>query len=602
MRKSLLTLGVVAVAILLATSASAGSRGVEFTGIDFHPDDTRPYPLSRAYNMSPDGSIIMVSPDWSNYCFMWTKDGGWGTEVGEAGSLCYVTNDGEVAGDGPNYDIWDYNPGYWLGEPNVWDLIDMSPFDNCGSTLSTHGVSDNQDYLVGLGWEGCSGRRFIHDRTAGTTEVLPCMGEDSCRYNDAADDGNRFVGWNYAQCGRWRGAEEVNGTWDWIDGLGPIVAKACEDTGGECCGDRDCPEWVDDSSCVKDPDICDLTGIECLDNVCTGGVNAGQACSGYWNCPGECSAASANPGTPCTSHYSCEGYCVGGANDGDTCTSDYYCPDTPKCLDNPEFDPTILEVSKGEGYKVSPDGDYILGFEFGQSPYDWDDPEYDWTLFASAYRGNPDGSFTKIPPPPGAMGDSWTPLDMSDDGNVVVGRYGWWIYSYPVIWSEGTGTLDFQYFLISQGLDELWFWYLASLNDVSADGTVVVGYGSNTFNPRCQSTWGCDEGFVVDLNNVAVCHKVGAHNERTLKINFNSVGEHLGHGDELGSCEFKSSGGNARWAEHRTGRPTQDSNGADSNPMFIGADGLSPMQQSWTPARGSQTERPRLERTRTSSR
>jgi hypothetical protein len=600
MRKSLLTLGVVAVAILLATSASAANRGVDFTGIGFHPLDIgQSYtPASAVYNTSPDGQIIMVSPSpWGNYCFMWTMDGGWGTEVGASGTLCHVTNDGDVAGSGPNYDLNRYDPGYWAGEANVWNLIPTEGYEDCGgSPLSVHGVSNNQDYLVGLGWENCRGRRFIYSRPDDTTQVLPCMTNDSCRINDATDDGDT-IGWNTSQCGLWRGAETVDGTYDWIDGLGELQRKVCTE-GGPCCGDNDCPEFVDDSTC-NNVGSCDITGVDCVAGVCTAGANAGETCSGYWQCNGYCTTGPST-GNPCRYDSSCQGNCVGGPNDGDACTGSYYCPDTPHCVDNPEFDPMDLEFYKGEGYKTTPDGDYSLGYNFGQSPYDWSHPEYDWTLWSSAYRGNPDGSFSQIAPPDsGYEGDSWTPLNMSDDGNVVVGRYGWWIYSFPTLWTPGTGTLDLQYFLIAQGLDELWFWQLASLNAVSADGTVVGGYGTNTLNPDCNSTWGCQEGFVIDISKAKVCHMPGNHNERTLTIGFDSIGDHLGHGDFLGTCEFLNSGGNARWAEQRQiDRPAQGTTPADSNPMFINGQS-DRLQQQWAPGQQSENTRPQIERTRT---
>jgi hypothetical protein len=539
MRKNLLTLGVVAMAILLASSAHAVNRGVEFTRIGFI-EDPGPWPASTIFSMNPSGTVFMANPGaYGNYCVQWTREGGWGTHVGSAGSVCNITDDGIIGANGAMIDWGYYWPGYWLGEVDSWDPVpEPAGYEACGgSRLSSHGMSDNGDFLVGLGWESCKGRRFMYDKNTDTSVQLDCFDEDSCRINDVTNDGTKTVGWNYTMCGFWRGAEMVDGDYDWIDGLGTIQKKVCTE-GGPCCGNNDCPEFVDA--------YCDE---QCNDGICGPGPNEGMEC---------------------TSNWQCDGYCVNGPNHGQECTSSYYCPDVPACIDNPEYDPLILETTKGEGYKTTPDGDYTLGYNYGQSPYTWSDPLYDWTLWSSAYRENPDGSFTQLPPPPGAYGGNWTPLQMSYDGNVVVGRFGDFWNAYPVLWTPWTGTLDFQFFLIAQGLDELWFWYLSSLNAVSADGYTVAGYGGTDTNPDCTLAYGCTEGFIVDLAKVKVCHKPGDHNERTLTIGLESTGDHLGHGDFLGTCEFMNSGGNSRMVELRGERPAtgQNTPPADYNPIF----------------------------------
>jgi len=579
MRKHLFTFGVVALAALLTTSTFAANRGVSFTGIGFIEDPGQ-WPASAIYSMNPEGSVFMATPSaYGNYCVQWTKDGGWGTHVGSAGSVCFLTNDGTVGANGAMIDLGYYWPGYWLGEVDSWDPIpepSVGNYEPCGnSRLSTHGMSDNGEFLVGLGWESCKGRRLMYDKSTNTTMQLDCFDEDSCRINDVTNDGSKTVGWNTALCGGWRGAEMVDGDYDWIDGLGTLQRKLCT-SGGPCCGNNDCPEFVDA--------YCDE---QCNDGICGPGPNEGMEC---------------------TSNWQCDGYCVNGPNHGAECTSSSGCPDVPACLDNPEWDESVMEDYKGEGYKTTPDGDYTLGFVYGQSPYHWSDPLYDWTLFSSAYRENPNGSFTQIGVPDGAFqGDSWTPLAINDSGDVVVGRFGWWIYSFPTLWTSYTGTLDFQYFLVSQGLDELWppFWQLASLNAVSADGRTVAGYGTNTTNPDCTLAYGCQEGFVVDISKVKVCHAPGgdASKARTLTIALESAGDHMGHGDFLGTCEFINSGGNSRMAELRGERPTaQSATPADQDPMIPSQQQFNQTQPRFTPAAADEQPRQennhRLERTR----
>jgi len=95
----------------------------------------------------------------------------------------------------------------------------------------------------------------------------------------------------------------------------------------------------------------------------------------------------------------------------------------------------------------------------------------------------------------------------------------------PIVWIEGVGTIDLQLFLIAQGLDEMYFWYLAQANAVSADGTVVAGFGYNPDNKM--------EGFIVDMKKLWVCHMPSGNpeNARTLGIELGSAADHVAHGE-----------------------------------------------------------------------
>ena len=77
---------------------------------------------------------------------------------------------------------------------------------------------------------------------------------------------------------------------------------------------------------------------------------------------------------------------------------------------------------------------------------------------------------------------------------------------------------------------------------------------------------------LVEMSKVKVCHAPGGQPdmERTLSIELNSVADHVGHGDFLGTCEFKNSGGRSRAAEelHRQPAPSTDAIPADHNAIF----------------------------------
>jgi len=532
MRKGMFTLGVLAVAALLVTSAFAGSRGVTFTPVGFI-EDPGPYPASTVLNSNPAGTEFMVSPSpYGNYCVSWTMEGGWGYHVGQASGLCHLAADGTIMGDGYPAEGPDW-PAYWAGTVGVWDplLPPTEGYEPCGSSqMGIFGMGGNGDYATGLTWQGCSyARAFRYDKATNTSMDLGSMNGDSSRGNAVSDDGNLVVGWTRTLFGNWRGARWDDGTWSWIDGQGNIEPRMCIESGDFCTHGTQCDEYIDDAFCDKA--ICDA-------GFCAGGPFDGEAC---------------------TSDYNCKGYCIGGDNDGDVCTGDYYCPDTEVCIDNPDWNDADY---KGEAFDTTADGTRVLGNNYGNS--DWQSPDYDWTLWSSAYIEEPDGSFTQIPPPAtGFEGDTWSPRQISDDGNVVVGAYGWWIYSFPVIWIRDAGTIDLQLFLVSQGLDELWFWYMTAANSVSADGTIIGGAGNNPEN------W--LEGWVVDISKIKICHAPPGNpgNERTISIGMDSISDHMAHGDFLGTCEFKNSGALSRASDLRPQRPgMSEAVSPDNNPFF----------------------------------
>jgi len=542
MRKCFVPLCAVTVALLLATSASAGNRGVTFTGIGFI-QDPGPYPASVVWSMNPQGTVFLVSPTWfGNYCMVWTREGGWGTWIGESDGLCRISANGTIMGTGlypgadPPY-LW---PGTWAGADGLWDPIPAAPdYEPCGMPgITLYDMGGDGDYATGLTWSaGCAAHAFRWDKATNTTVDLGSPAGRSSRGNGISNNGDTVVGWSEMLFGTWRGARWDNGTWSWVDGQGNIEPMACSVTGKSCTYNGDdpvygCPdEYVDDAHCAL---------ANCVGGVCDGGANAGQSCSGNW--------------------WECPGYCVGGPNNGQDCDDDYYCPDTQVCVDNPLWSNAAY---KGEARDISESG-HVVGTNFG----------YDFPAWTSAWRQNPDGSFTEIPTAP-SFPDTWEPLRISEDGKTVVGMIGnpWW-GSIPAFWNEGTGTQDLQLFLVQQGLDELYFWYLTQINDVSADGTVMAGKG---FNPD-----GLQEGFIVDLKKLWVCHVPPGkpENARTLGIAFNDAGNHLAHGDYLGTCEFVNSGGASRAAALRdrlTRGYSADPNAKhiaarpDSNPYFTSA-------------------------------
>lgn len=244
-----------------------------------------------------------------------------------------------------------------------------------------------------------------------------------------------------------------------------------------------------------------------------------------------------------------------------------------------------------EGWDVSDNGQTILTSYAG--------PE-DFTATAAIINGT---SVTKMDPPPfpgDPQFDAWNPRALRGDGGAVVGSYGGSGFfgspPYPVLWTPELGTIDLQVLLLGQGLDDLFFWFLSSANDISDDGTVIVGQGTNPD--------GWVEAWKIDLGKVKVCHKPDG-NARTLNVSWDSVGDHLGHGDDLSTCEFSQGDGRSRAAE-RLLRGARSGAGADDsvisnyaamgrNNQTVGGNSYAGASPLWTPAQRA-PELPRMSR------
>jgi hypothetical protein len=574
MRKCLVLLGTAAVAVILATSAFAENRGVSFTPIGFHPNPGQ-FPYSAVTAMNPEGTIFMVNPAYSgNYCIEWTREGGWGTQVGESTSTCRLSSGGVVMGTGRRYgtppneatrpDTYVYGwPGTWTGVENEWTYLPPpADYVPCGSSrLSFYDMGGEGDYATGLSWvTGCQGRAFKWDKATNTSVDLGSPNNRSTRGNAISTDGNAVIGWGTMTVGQRRAARWDNGTFTWIGDPNGEEPKMCAGSGLACnsnsgSANGGCPgEYVDDGFCTnrgtcQARGTCQNRGV-CTANVCVGGQNPGASCTSNTQCRGAC-AGGTNDGTACTSDSTCAGACVAGTNPGTVCTSDSVCagtcvgpnaganctsngacPDTVVCIANPDWNDGLF---KGEAYDVTDDGQHACGRNMGYDAANWN----------TGWVSNPDGSFTPIPPPE-SFPDFVDPFRISQDGKTVVGRVGNPFFgSVPFFWNEGLGTQDVQLFLLAQGLDELFFWEVTDLYDVSANGKVM---GGRAIDPD-----GLIEGIIIDITKVWVCHMPPGHpeNARTLGINSDSAADHVAHGDFLGTCEFLNSGGLARAAALR---------------------------------------------------
>lgn len=191
-----------------------------------------------------------------------------------------------------------------------------------------------------------------------------------------------------------------------------------------------------------------------------------------------------------------------------------------------------------EGWDVTPDGGLMLTSM--ATPVDFNTRA---TLVDQA------GNAQQLPDPDAPFDPFWDKFQgwaVSNDGNTVVGEFGGGGFfgspPYPVLWNRDLGaTIDVQVFLLGQGLDDLFFWFLDDATAVSGDGTIIAGSG---VNPD-----GWIEAWTADISRVKVCHKPDGDSNgarRTITIGWSGVADHMGHGDILSTCEFALADGHSR--------------------------------------------------------
>jgi hypothetical protein len=442
------TVAIVALAMTVATTGFAASRGASFTPIGLFPlctPETPPdvfcetFPITTTNAMSDDGSTVVGLHAFYGGGYIWTADTGLNT-IGPVYSGVYTgSNASRISTTYADPTLTFEQAGYWTGgywPNNTEQLIPLTPgFAPCGSSgMSVHGASD--DWIVGLTWtdrdlngNGCEGASGYAWSEGTGTFILDnsISGDGSYRANAVNTDGSVIAGWSAP--GRTASA--------WINGVETYL----------CAGDQ----------------------------------------------------------------------------------ADWFCD---------------------EGWAVTPDGSTILFT--GASPEDFNTRATTYDVAT--------GTVHQLPFPDAGYDPSWDSFqgwDISADGGTVVGEFGGGGFfgspPYPVVYVESLDmTIDLQVMLLGQGLDDLYFWFLSTANVVSADGTIIAGYGNNPD--------GWIEGYQVDISKVKVCHKPegsGNGNNRTLTIGWDSVGNHLGHGDVLATCEFANSDAAARFADRRMAAAAQ---------------------------------------------
>lgn len=162
----------------------------------------------------------------------------------------------------------------------------------------------------------------------------------------------------------------------------------------------------------------------------------------------------------------------------------------------------------GEATSVNPDGSVIVG-------------QIDSRNGAQAWRWTAETGVQPI----GTLSTQGVALDLSDNGNVVVGFSGS-SSRLAFIWMPETGMLSLDAFLAAQGT-ALGNNPLFTPTAISSDGTRITGWGPG---PNNYYPW------VVDISKVVVSHAPPGNpeNVHNLVVDFRTLPEHLAHGDTIG--------------------------------------------------------------------
>ena len=125
-------------------------------------------------------------------------------------------------------------------------------------------------------------------------------------------------------------------------------------------------------------------------------------------------------------------------------------------------------TTSGEGWAASQNGSVITGL--------YNNALFRWTSAGMVSLGKLPGS---------ASSDTATGYDISADGNTIVGANGNPFFGTPwraLLWRSDLGLVELKSYLVTHGAPQAASWTLQFANAISADGTVIAGYGLNPSN------------------------------------------------------------------------------------------------------------------------
>ena len=188
MRNSFRKSSMAGVIIALGCSSSLSAQGV-YTDLG----------TGSANSISDDGSVV-VGKDGETY--RWTAIGGRVTirPFEGLGGLAAVSGDGNIAVTDIKNGNGDTVAGAWMQVPGWLSLGFLPNALRCPSRSDAYDISADGSTVVGLSWDGCSGRAFKWDAFNGMVD-LSRLGTGSARANAVSGDGSTVGGWEWATNG-----------------------------------------------------------------------------------------------------------------------------------------------------------------------------------------------------------------------------------------------------------------------------------------------------------------------------------------------------------------------------------------------------------------
>lgn len=244
MKRTVLTVAIVALAMTVATTGFAASRGATFTPLGLFPmctPETPPeefcdnFPLTTSVSMSADGSVIAGMHAFFSGIYRWTADTGL-MNLGPVNGAPYLSADGNTLASTYYDDTFSWGwSAIWAGGvyPNMtWDRLPLADdFAPCGgSGQSTFGISNSGDIVGGLTWvttftgNSCSGARGFISEGGVTTVLDSSLNNNSTRVNALNNDGSVIVGWSQTN------QREAT---KWVDGVQSFLCPNSLGAGGD---------------------------------------------------------------------------------------------------------------------------------------------------------------------------------------------------------------------------------------------------------------------------------------------------------------------------------------------------------------------------------
>ena len=174
----------VTLAALLLAALCSGASAQQFIPI--------PTAGSWAYDITPDGEVVVGTDNNGGFIWRWKTDP-MPTSIGGNEAVA-ISDDGTVVvGCIPDPGSGAEVAGRWT-QATGWVSLGFLPNAlSCPSKSNAYDVSGDGNTVVGLSWDGCSGRGFVWTQATGMLE-LAVLGNGSNRASAISSDGSKIGG------------------------------------------------------------------------------------------------------------------------------------------------------------------------------------------------------------------------------------------------------------------------------------------------------------------------------------------------------------------------------------------------------------------------